>query len=202
MRIFGLTGNIGTGKSSVLGYLSHKGALVLDADKVAHAVMQRGTPTHAAVKARFGQAILHDDGQINRPALGRIVFGDATALTELEQIVHPAVRQQIREALDEAAASGTRVALIEAIKLLESKALRALCDEIWVVYTDKAEQMRRLVEQRGLSEVDARQRIAAQEAQSPQAWKMNQADRVIDNSGSLADLHHALDQIWDEAVSR
>ena len=187
----GLTGNIATGKSTVLAYLQGRGAAVLDADKLAHAAMAPDGPAYADVVDAFGAAIVGPSGVIDRKALGTIVFADATQLARLEAIVHPAVFVLAQQALD---ATDAPVVVIEAIKLLESGRLLRLCDEIWVVVADEATQIRRLMESRGMDEPEARRRMAAQ---SSQAEKVKQAHRVIDNSGAPADLYAQLDAIWN-----
>jgi dephospho-CoA kinase len=192
--IVGLTGNIGTGKSTVLGYLAGKGALVLDADKLAHRAIEPGMPGYGAVVAVFGTGILLADGTIDRAALGRLVFGNPARLAELEAIVHPAVFTLAREAI---AAGGAPVAVVEAIKLLEAGNLRRLCQEIWVVTSRPDVQMRRLMESRDMSVEEARLRLAAQ---SPQEEKVRQATRVIANDGTVEELYAALDVVWAETL--
>ncbi|HRW49861.1 MAG TPA: dephospho-CoA kinase [Caldilinea sp.] len=191
----GLTGNIATGKSTVLTYLQDRGAAVLDADKLAHAAMAPDGPAYDAVVAAFGTAIVGPGGVIDRKALGAIVFADAAQLARLEAIVHPAVFVLAQQALD---ATDAPVVVIEAIKLLESGRLLRLCDEFWVVVADEATQIRRLMESRGMDEAEARRRMAAQ---SSQAEKVKRAHRVIDNSGSPAELYAQLDAIWNELAA-
>lgn len=191
----GLTGNIATGKSTVLAYLRQRGAAVIDADKLAHQTMAPGGAAYAAVVAAFGPAIVAADGAIDRPALGAIVFADATKLAQLEAIVHPAVFALAQQLL---ATTTAPVVVIEAIKLLESGQLLRLCDEVWVVVADEATQLQRLMTTRGMSEVDARRRMAAQ---SPQAAKVKHATRVIENNGDWRALHAQLDEIWNELMA-
>lgn len=193
--IIGLTGNIATGKSTVLAYLRQKGAYTIDADKLTHKAMQPGGPAYAPIVAAFGPDILASDGSIDRAALGRVVFADLAALRRLEEIVHPAVFILAKEELAQTTAT---LVIVEAIKLLEAKRLLTLCHEVWVVTTDADVQMRRLVQGRGMSEVEARQRIAAQ---SPQAEKVKQATRVIVNNGSPQALFAQLDAIWNELAA-
>jgi dephospho-CoA kinase len=190
--IIGLTGNIATGKSTVLHYLRGKGAYVIDADRLAHQAMQPGGPAYAPVVEAFGADVVRADGTIDRPALGRLVFSDPQALRTLEGIVHPAVFELAKEEL---AQTDAKLVVVEAIKLLESQRLVTLCEEIWVVTADPQVQLQRLVEQRGMPEAEARQRMAAQ---SPQAEKVRRATRIIANNGSTADLHVQLDGIWNE----
>lgn len=192
--VVGLTGNIGTGKSTVLKYLSTKGAHILDADKIAHETMLPTGNAYQAVVDTFGERgdIVAPDGQINRKALGTIVFADPAALKQLEAIVHPAVFALTQQRIAEC---GSGVAILEAIKLLDGGKVVKLCDEIWVVTTSRAVQTKRLQETRGMTEEEIQQRL---DAQSPQAEKVKLADRVIENDGSLADLHKILDGIWSE----
>ncbi len=188
--IIGLTGNIATGKSSVLRYLATKGAHVIDADKLSHQAIAPDGPAYLNVIDAFGQDILHEDGTVNRPALGQIVFADAAALQRLEAIIHPAVFELART---EIVATHAAVVVYEAIKLLESGAIVTLCDEVWVVTASEEIQLQRLRDDRGMAEAEARKRMAAQ---SPEAEKVKQAGRVIQNDTTLADLHHQLDAIW------
>jgi dephospho-CoA kinase len=190
--IIGLTGNIATGKSTVLQYLRAKGAYVIDADRLAHASMQPGGLAYRPSMEAFGPGIVKDDGTIDRPALGRIVFADPHALRTLEEIVHPAVFELAKQEL---AQTQAKLVVVEAIKLLESQRLVTLCQEIWVVTADPQVQLQRLVEQRGMAEAEAQQRMAAQ---SPQAEKVKHATRVIANNGSTAALYAQLDAIWNE----
>lgn len=188
--IIGLTGNIATGKSTVLHYFAAKGAQIIDADQLTHRAMQPDGLAYAAIVEAFGADILNADGTINRPALGKIVFSDTAALQQLEQIVHPAVFVLAQR---EIAATQAPVVILEAIKLLEARRLVKLCDEIWVITASPETQLRRLLEQRGMEEGEARRRMAAQ---SPQAEKVKQADRVIDNDSTPAALAAQLDALW------
>jgi dephospho-CoA kinase len=190
--IIGLTGNIATGKSTILEYLAAKGAYVIDADKLAHQAMAPDGPAYAQIVAQFGREILHEDGAINRRALGKIVFADAEKLGQLEEIVHPAVFELARREMD---STHSPVIILEAVKLLEAGLLVTLCDEVWVAASRPEVQLQRLREFRDMDEADARLRM---KMQSPQAAKINQADRVIYNNGSLDELTAQLDRIWQE----
>ncbi len=194
--VIGVTGNIATGKSTVLDYLRSKGATIIDADKLAHQAMEPGGPAYQEVVAAFGKGILDPDGAINRKALGRIVFSDPEALRRLERILHPRVFEMVKEAI---AQTSSPVVVLEAIKLLEAGLSSTLCDEIWVVTASRETQLRRLKETRGMDEEQARRIMAAQ---SPQAAKVNQADRVIRNDGSLEELYAQLDAIWADLERR
>lgn len=191
----GLTGNIATGKSTVLAYLQQRGAAVIDADQLTHQAMLPAGPAYRAVVAAFGAQILTEDGAIDRKALGAIVFADPTRLAQLEAIVHPAVFELAQAILHTTSAP---VVIIEAIKLLEAGRLLRMCDEVWVVVADEATQLARLIRDRGMTEEDARRRMAAQ---SSQADKVRQATRVIDNSGTEGSLYKQLDAIWNELMA-
>ncbi len=188
-RVIGITGPIGTGKSAVLKILEELGAEVIDADKVAHQVMEPGGAAYEAVVAEFGPDILRPDGHIDRARLADIVFNDPDALRRLERIVHPAVFQEIKGRIE---ATDKSIVALEAIKLLEAGLSLSLCDEVWVVVADEQVQLERL-KQRGMSEAEARRRLAAQ---MPRAEYERRADVVIDNSGSLAELRQQVEQQW------
>jgi len=157
----GITGPIGCGKSTVAHWLGERpGVVVIDADRVARDVLAAGSPELDAVYARFGPDLRGPDGELDRAALGRLVFADPEALRDLEAIVHPAVRPRILAALDAADVAGAPAVVIEAIKLVEG-GLADLCDEVWLVTCDPNVQLERLLG-RGSPEAEARARIAAQ----------------------------------------
>jgi len=196
MIVIGLTGNIGTGKSTAIAWLARQGAFVVDADKVAHAVMEPGAAAYDAVVETFGSEILLPNGRINRQALGAIVFADPRRLAQLEAIVHPAVLAHTRQLL---ATSNARIAIIEAIKLLEARNLLQLCNEVWVITASEATILQRLMATRGMSEAEARRRLAAQ---SSQEEKVRHATRVLTNDGTREELHAQLALIWAELTIR
>lgn len=190
--IIGLTGNIATGKSTILDYVASKGAFVIDADKLAHQAMAPDGTAYQSIVELFGKEILHPDGTINRRALGKIVFSDPEKLGQLEQVVHPAVFDLARQQMS---GTSSTVIVLEAVKLLEAGLLVTLCHEVWVVASAPEVQLQRLRDSRGMDEADARLRMRMQ---SPQAAKINQADRVIYNNGTLEELYAQLDRIWEE----
>ena len=187
--LIGLTGNIATGKSAVAQMLAELGARTIDADRVAHEVMRRGTSACQAVVGAFGPAILAPDGEIDRKRLGDIVFANPDALRRLEAIVHPAVGLVVSEAI---AAAIERVVVVEAIKLIEAGMHRAY-HALWVTTCPAEIQIARLVSLRGLSEGEARLRV---EAQPPQAEKVALADVVIDTGGTLEDTRRQVLSAW------
>jgi dephospho-CoA kinase len=194
--VIGLTGNIATGKSTILNYLMEKCAFIIDADKLGHRVIEPGGPAYDAVVRTFGKEILREDGTIDRKKLGKIVFTNPLDLGRLEKIVHPKIFDLGKQ---EIADNESPVIVLEAIKLLEAGLMSTLCDEIWVVTSSLTTQLRRLLESRRMEENEARRMI---DLQPPQAAKVNQADRVIKNDGSLTELHAQLDAIWEDLKRR
>lgn len=192
----GLTGNIATGKSTVLAYLADKGAHIVDADKLAHKAIAPDGPAYEKVVALFGEQILDAYGVIDRQKLGDIVFSDPQALQQLEAIVHPATFELLRWDIVQ---SDARVVVVEAIKLLESGRMLTLSDEVWVVTSSPESQLQRLMETRGLDEKEARQRMAMQGAQ---AEKVTRADVVIVNDGGLDALYAQLDAAWKQVEAK
>jgi dephospho-CoA kinase len=185
----GLTGNIATGKSTVAAMLVDLGAAHIDADCVAHQVMEPGGPAYAAVVADFGSGILRDDGTIDRKALGAQVFADPEALARLEGDVHPPTIVEVNRRI---AQSDAGVMVVEAIKLLES-GMAAQYDAIWVTTCPRAEQIRRLVEHRGYDRAEAIRRV---DVQPHQAEKIAQAHVVIDTSGTLLETRAQVEAAW------
>lgn len=192
----GLTGNIATGKSTALAFLADKGAHIADADKLAHRTMIPDGPAYEKVVAAFGPEIVDENGLIDRAKLGAIVFADAEALKRLEAIVHPATFELLRWDIMQ---SNAKVVVVEAIKLFESGNLMSLSDEVWVVAASPETQMKRLVEERGMSEAEARQRIAVQ---GPQEDKIARADVVIVNDGALEEFYAQLEAAWAQVEKK
>ncbi len=187
--VIGLTGNIATGKSVVRKMLEHLGAYGIDADALAHRAIAKGAPGYQPLVDTFGQWILRPDGEIDRRKLGRLAFADPTIMRQLEEIIHPLVRQAVHLL---ARRSKQPVIVIEAIKLLEGE-LHKHCDSIWVVVAPPEQQLKRLVSKRGLSPTDARLRITMQG--DPQA-KIAAADVVIYNDGSFEKTWEQVRKAW------
>jgi dephospho-CoA kinase len=194
----GLTGGLASGKSTVAAFFHELGAFHLDADRIAHELLARGGGAEADVVARFGRGIVGADGAIDRTALGALVFADPRALADLNALVHPRVRREIarRIAEHESAASPAPVALVDAALLVETGLHRDL-DALVVVACRAETQLARAVARGGLTEAEARARIAAQ---APLAEKIAVADHVIDNDGPLAETKAQVRRIWEALV--
>jgi dephospho-CoA kinase len=187
--VIGLTGNIATGKSVVRRMLEHLGAYTIDADALSHRAIAKSAPGYEPVVDQFGKWILDKAGEIDRAKLGRLVFADPEALVQLEEIIHPLVRQAVSLLVGRAR---QRVIVLEAIKLLESE-LRSACDSIWVTDAPREVQVARLMRKRGLTREDALQRVQAQSAQSQ---KLSAADVVIRNTGTYEKLWEQVSAQW------
>ena len=191
--LVGLTGGIATGKSTVSALFSHLGARVIDADLLAHEVVMPGQRAHAEIVKEFGPEVLDPDGQLDRKRLGAIVFADAARRRRLEEITHPAIRQRqqrILAVLDEEAFEG--LVIWDAALLIESGGAKGM-DRLVVVATDPATELQRLMDRDGLSEAEARARVASQ---MPVAEKSKLAHYVIDNSGSRAETERQVREAY------
>ncbi|WP_406728084.1 dephospho-CoA kinase [Streptomyces sp. GD-15H] len=196
MLTVGLTGGIGAGKSEVSRLLVECGAVLIDADRIAREVVAPGTPGLTAVVGSFGEGILAEDGSLDRPRLGSIVFADAEKLAVLNSIVHPLVGARSRE-LEEAAAEDAVV--VHDVPLLTENGLASLYDLVIVVDASAETQLDRLVGRRGMSEEDARARMAAQ---ATREQRREIADIVIDNDVPLETLERRVKDVWAELVHR
>lgn len=196
MHLVGLTGGIGSGKSAVSALLASRGAVVLDADVMAREVVEPGTPGLAEVVDAFGDDVLGEDGSLDRAWLGRRVFGDPSELARLNAIVHPRVAERFAEDLSLAEASGARV-VVHDMPLLVENGLADRYDAVVVVVASPETQLDRLVRLRGMSEADARARIAAQARVED---RLAVATHVIHNDGSIEELEPQVDQLWKALV--
>jgi dephospho-CoA kinase len=196
--LIGLIGPIGSGKSTVAARLVELGSVVIDADALTRRLMATGTPLADAIIARFGEEFRSPDGSIDRIALGRLVFSETARLAELESIVHPAVAELEREMILAADARRPAAVVLEAIKLVEAGHAK-WCDEVWLVICEPDIQLSRLVG-RGMSEPDARQRIAAQTASLP-LWR-SAASAVIRTDGSREVVNREVDDLMNQVLSR
>lgn len=188
----GLTGGVASGKSTVSAILAELGAVVIDADALAREVVARGTPGLDAVAAEFGPSLLTPEGDLDRPAMGRLVFGDEAARRRLEAIVHPLV---IRRMAELEAAAGEDDVVVHDIPLLAEGGRADTFDAVVVVDAPRDLQVQRMLSERGWTREDAESRIAAQATREE---RRAVATHVIDNNGSLEDLRARVEAVFDE----
>ncbi|SFS44815.1 dephospho-CoA kinase [Paenibacillus sp. 453mf] len=191
----GLTGGIATGKSSVSRYLVSLGAILIDADQIAREVMLPGHPVLAAVIERFGQAVLNEDGTLHRKKLGEIVFGNSAELKALNDITHPAIRQEMRERMRMFEQEQPDKLVVSDIPLLYESGLSEQFEQVMVVYVPAEVQLKRLMERDGISKEDALSRL---NAQMDIEEKKRRADIVIDNSGSMEETKAQILKFWHD----
>jgi len=195
MKTIGLTGGIGSGKSTVSKILATLGAYIIDADVVGHEIYLPGKTAWKEVTEAFGQEIVAPDQTIDRKKLGAIVFSSPDVLARLNTIVHPIMFEEIRQRIQaKRAESFTAPIVVEAAILIEANWL-PLADTVWVVETDKEAAIRRVATQRGMSATDAEARIANQLSN---AERRKHAQVVIHNNGSLQALEQQIQQAWDQ----
>jgi dephospho-CoA kinase len=194
MLMVGLTGGIGAGKSAVATRLAELGAVVIDADQLARSVVAPGTEGLAEVVAAFGSAVLSADGQLDRPALGRVVFGDPQARHRLEAIIHPRVRARTGELV---AAAAPEAIVVNDVPLLVETGIATGYDLVMVVLADEAVRIERLRRDRGMGEAETRARIAAQ---ATDEQRRAVADIVLTNDGTLDELRAQVDTAWHERL--
>jgi dephospho-CoA kinase len=199
MFVIGLTGGIGTGKSEVSRLLAELGAEVIEADRVAHEAYEPGTPGWREVLEAFGDRVLDADGWIDRKRLGGIVFDDEQARERLNAIVHPIVRQLLEERIAGLGREGAKFAVIEVPLLIEAIKQQSrwtrMLDEIWVVTAPEEQVVKRVQTRSRLDEKAIRARIVSQATDQE---RIEHADAVIDNSGSLEGLRREVTNLWRE----
>ncbi len=195
MMIIGLTGNIATGKSTVMALAVEQGAYGIDADRVVHDVYAADHALLAKLRLMFGDAIFYADGALNRPALGAIVFNDKQAMYQLEAVVHPAIRVELGRRLD---AATSDIVMVEAIKLFESPIIMR-CQQVWVTTCTAEQQIGRLVAHRGMTAEAAAQRV---HAQAPQTEKLKRADVIIDTNGTIDDTAAQFKIAWAQLQTK
>jgi dephospho-CoA kinase len=199
MLTIGLTGGIGSGKSTVAQILSELGATILDADKVAHTTYAPGGPAYDAVIAAFGADIVAPDRTIDRRKLGAVVFGNPERLNQLTSIVWPATRESIRRNVAELRASGVTLPIVVEAAILIEANWQPLFDEVWLVRASRERVVARIESQRGLKPAETEARIRAQLTDDQRA---KHATLVIENNGSIDQLRGRLKTIWAEALKR
>ena len=192
MLLVGLTGGIGSGKSTVSAMLAERGAEIIDADRIAREVVMPGTSAWCKIREHFGPEVLFADGTIDRQTLASIVFGDQSKLALLNEITHPAIFQRIADRLEDARDRDV-IVVLDAALLIET-GLAQRVDVLVVTHSPKEIQVERLTAQ-GMAPAHAKARMAAQLAPEEQ---MARADILIDNSGPLEDLWRQVDEVWKE----
>jgi len=192
MKVIGLTGGIGSGKSTVSRFLAELGAVIIDADKVGHEALKPGTELWREVVAAFGRQTLTPDGDIDREKLGEIAFSNPDSLVRLNRIMHPRLYEVVKAQIEECRRQGTGVVVLEAPLLIEA-GWTSLVDKIWVTVASEATVLRRLQERTGLSEPESLARIRSQ--LSP-AERVRYADVTIDSDGELDELRARVEKLW------
>lgn len=197
MRVIGVTGGIGSGKSSAVRVLAELGAVVVDADRVGHEVYAPGTPGFDQVVAAFGSEVVGADGAVDRRRLGAIVFDDPAALRRLNAIVHPLIRDAVARRVATALVAARAPIVVEAALLIEAK-WDSLVDEVWLVVARREVIEQRLASQRGMDPAAVAARMRAQLSDEE---RRAHAAVVIDNSGSRDELRAAIERLWRERLA-
>ena len=192
MKVIGLTGGIGSGKSTVSQFLAELGATIIDADKIGHEVLKPDTEVWREVVAAFGKQIVTANGTIDRKKLGTIVFSNPEARAQLNQIMHPRIYEMVKAQLAEYQRQGTNVVVVEAPLLVEAD-WTLLVDEVWVTTAAEDTVLKRLRERTGLSEAESQARIRSQ---LPPEEKIKSADVVIDTDFDLDELKAKVRELW------
>ncbi|MGB5951869.1 MAG: dephospho-CoA kinase [Ornithinimicrobium sp.] len=188
----GLSGGIGSGKSTVAGHLRDLGGVIIDSDVIAREVLAPGSPGLAQVVTRFGDHVLDAQGALDRPALGRIVFVHEPSRRDLEAITHPLIARRTAELFEKA---GAAEVVVHDVPLLVEKNMGSGYDVVVMVHVNTEERLRRLVEDRGMSEAEARSRIASQAGDDA---RRAAADIWLDNNGTPEELKRAVANLWSE----
>ena len=192
MKVIGLTGGIGSGKSTVSGFLAELGAVIIDADRVGHKALKSDKDIRYAVEAAFGREIMTAGGEIDRKKLGDIVFGDLSCLSRLNQIMHHRMYGMVKAELEGYRRQGVGVVVLEAPLLIEA-GWASLADGVWVTVADQSTVLKRLREKLGLSEKESLARIRCQ---LPSEERVKHADIVIDTDCSLDELKAKVGRLW------
>lgn len=188
MKVIGLTGGVGAGKSLVLTILKTKyNAEVMEADKVAHELMEPGEEGYLGIKETFGETILNSDGTINRTALGKVIFDNESAREQINSIIHPLVWKRIRQKI-----SASQAGLIVVEFAIMGEEAEDIYDEMWYVHASEEVRMRRLLKNRGYSKERSEKMIRSQASEQEYARR---CDRIIENHGSVKDLEDQLAEI-------
>ena len=196
-RVIGLTGGIGSGKSTVSRFLAELGAVIIDADKIGHEIYRPDTDTWRQLVKTFGSGILVPDNTIDRKKLGAIVFGDKQELQRLNAIIHPQITEEIKKRIAECQRQAVKVIVLDAPVLLEANA-KNLVDEIWVVVADDGNVIKRAAARTGLTEQQIRDRVHSQLSNTE---RTKNARVVISNDGNTEDLRGKIRELWEQIKS-
>ncbi|MGI9534918.1 MAG: dephospho-CoA kinase [Thermodesulfobacteriota bacterium] len=194
MRIIGLTGNIGSGKSTVAKMFEELGAKIIDADKIAREVVEPGKPAWKELISEFGNGILNKDKELNRKLVADIVFNDDNKREILNSIIHPRILEEINNRIDKNRSENTEITIIEAALLIEKGGLINFIDKLIVVSIDKDSQLKRIKARDNLSREEVLSRI---ESQMGNDEKTKHADFIIDNTGSIKNTEQQVKEIWE-----
>ena len=198
MIIIGLTGGIGSGKSTVSGYLREKGFSIIDADQVARDIMEPGMPTLSRLAKVFGGGIIDEDGALKRKELAAIAFSSDENKTKLDEITHGDIKNRIAEMIEECTVKGEKICFLD-VPLLFEVGLDKKCDFVWVVTADMEKRIERVVARDNTTREDVEARIRCQMSD---ADKIAKADDVIDNSNTLAILHEDIERLLEKYEKR
>lgn len=193
-RVIGLTGGIGSGKSTVARFLAELGAVIVDADKVGHEAFKPNTELWGEIVATFGRQILTPSGEIDRKKLGEIVFNNQESLLKLNEIMHPRLKAIVKAQFDEYRQQGVDVVVLEAAVLIEANWISQV-DEVWITVASESEVLKRLKEQRGLEEEAILARIRSQLSNEE---RIKYADVVIYNDGDLNEVKKTVRELWQK----
>jgi len=195
MKVIGLTGSIGSGKSTVSGFFEKLGAIVIDADQVSRQVVEPGTPALKELTLAFGENILNPDGSLNRTLVAEIVFNSDEKRELLNSIIHPMIFNEINSTIEEYREKGTEIIILEAALILEKKGLIKLIDKLIVVSIDEETQKKRLEGRGDLSREQINARINSQFTNNE---KIKHADYIIDNNQDLVNTREQVRKLWDK----
>ena len=197
MKVVGLAGGIGTGKSAVARMLGELGAVVLEADKIGHEVYLPYTDGWQDVVATFGEDVLLPNGEVDRRKLGGKVFGNPQAMEKLNAITHPRIRERLKEGIEEAGRAGAQVVVLDAAILIEA-GWTGLCDEVWVATAPEARVVQRIQARNNLSEEQIRARMASQMSTEE---RVKHAHVIVENDGDLEELRSKVAALWKEHLA-
>jgi dephospho-CoA kinase len=194
--VIGLTGGIASGKSTVSNMIKNLGIRIVDADQISREVVEVGKPAYQQIVSVFGDEILHQDKTINREKLGSIIFGDHSKREQLNKIVHPAVRKEMLNGVEEEKARNSKAVVLDIPLLFESK-LTHMVDKTILVYVDEETQLKRLMERNGYTEEEAKMRI---QSQLPLHTKKDLSDEIIDNNGTIEQTEKQLLEVVKKLI--